>query len=308
MTETPIRPDRSRDLAREGRGRLDRLDLWLILVIVVAAMGVRMFRLAEPARMHFDEVYHARTAAEFLQDWRYGISHNIYEWTHPHLAKYAMAGGIVLFAGHDVRAEGDLGVAVRDAAIEPRRESPEDANARDGDRAWVATGDELIAYDLETREVAARWSLPGASAVAFDPAGTQLLVGTDGGDLLVLDALSLDARVEPGRPPRRAVPRRPLDRPIAQLAAFDGGQRVAALLPGTRWPSWMSGRCRDRAGYGPARRTWSMRDGRRRRRATRRGRGPACGRPGAGHDPRRRRRGVRGGPRERRRRPGRDRR
>ena len=92
-------PTARRRLSREGRGRLDRLDLWLLIVLVVAAMGLRMFRLAEPARMHFDEVYHARTAAEFLQDWRYGISHYIYEWTHPHLAKYAMAGGIVLFAG-----------------------------------------------------------------------------------------------------------------------------------------------------------------------------------------------------------------
>ena len=30
---------------------------------------------------------------EFLQDWRYGVPHNIYEYTHPHLAKYAMALG-----------------------------------------------------------------------------------------------------------------------------------------------------------------------------------------------------------------------
>ena len=29
----------------------------------------------EPLRMHFDEVYHARTATEFLQDWRYGEPH-----------------------------------------------------------------------------------------------------------------------------------------------------------------------------------------------------------------------------------------
>ena len=54
---------------------------------------------ANPARMHFDEVYHARTATEFLQSWRYGISHDIYEWTHPHLAKYAMAAGIVAVRG-----------------------------------------------------------------------------------------------------------------------------------------------------------------------------------------------------------------
>ncbi len=79
IDETPIRPDRSRQLATEGRGRLDRLDLWILIVLVVAAMGLRMFRLSEPARMHFDEVYHARTAAEFLQDWRYGLSHYIYE-------------------------------------------------------------------------------------------------------------------------------------------------------------------------------------------------------------------------------------
>ena len=95
IAETPIRPDRSRLLHASGGGRLDRLDLWILVVLVIAGMGLRMFRLAEPARMHFDEVYHARTATEFLQCWRYGIDHSIYEWTHPHLAKYAMAGGIV---------------------------------------------------------------------------------------------------------------------------------------------------------------------------------------------------------------------
>ena len=45
----------------------------LIVVLVVGTMLLRMFRLAEPYQMHFDEVYHARTATEFLQDWRYGI-------------------------------------------------------------------------------------------------------------------------------------------------------------------------------------------------------------------------------------------
>ena len=64
---------------------------------------VRMWRLDEPYQMHFDEVYHPRTATEFLQDWRYGISHDIYEWTHPHLAKYAMALGLVTF-GEDKSA------------------------------------------------------------------------------------------------------------------------------------------------------------------------------------------------------------
>ena len=173
INETPIRPDRSRLLSTEGRGRLDRLDLWILIVLVVSAMCLRTFRLAEPARMHFDEVYHARTAAEFLQDWRYGLSHYIYEWTHPHLAKYAMAGGIVLFAGHDTSATSNLGTPVRDAAIEPRRPDPLSATARDGDRVWTATGTGLTGYDLQTRKLVASWPIAGASAVAYDASWRQ---------------------------------------------------------------------------------------------------------------------------------------
>ena len=61
--------------------------------------------------MYFDEVYHARTAMEFLQDWRYGEPHDIYEWTHPHLAKYAMALGIEVFGDHRVTGRSELGYA-----------------------------------------------------------------------------------------------------------------------------------------------------------------------------------------------------
>ena len=125
----PIRPDRTAVLRREPGGRLDRFDLWLLVALVLASLLLRTFRLAEPYQMHFDEVYHARTATEFLQDWRYDIDHNIYEWTHPHLAKYAMAAGLVLWGGDHVRATSDLGVPVRAAVIEPRRAS---AGSRDG--------------------------------------------------------------------------------------------------------------------------------------------------------------------------------
>ena len=93
FNELPVRPDRSATLRHEGGGRLDRLDLFLVVLLILGTMLLRTFRLAEPYQMHFDEVYHARTATEFLQAWRYGISHDIYEWTHPHVAKYLMAGG-----------------------------------------------------------------------------------------------------------------------------------------------------------------------------------------------------------------------
>jgi 4-amino-4-deoxy-L-arabinose transferase-like glycosyltransferase len=181
--------DRSHLLEREGGGRLDRLDLWFIGVIVVASLVLRTFNLGEPARMHFDEVYHARTAAEFLQDWRYGQPHAIYEYTHPHLAKYVIAGGLVAFGDDRVTATSALGVPVTDVAIEPAWDDPTAAaTARQGgSRLYVATGSDVRVYDLQTRERLATFVLPGARAVAIDTTGHRLYVGTASGDILTLD-------------------------------------------------------------------------------------------------------------------------
>ena len=230
--ETPFRPDRSASLDREPRGRVDRLDLFLLIVFVVGALVLRTYRVGDPARMHFDEVYHARTATEFLQAWRYDISHDIYEWTHPHLAKYAMAAGIVAFAGHDVASASDLGVPVRDAAVEPRREDPSGSGDRAGDRVWVATGSEVVAYDLATRGVVARWALPGASAVAFDETGLQALVGTDAGDLYAIDAATLDAfpQADPANPEVTPFPVTTVGGPVTRLAAYRDGSHAAVIL------------------------------------------------------------------------------
>ena len=227
--ETPIRPDRSAGLAGERGGRLDRLDLFLVVVLVVGALALRMYRVGDPPRMHFDEVYHARTAAEFLQDWRYDMPHDIYEWTHPHLAKYAMALGIVAFAGHDVDTASSLGVSVDDAAIEPRREDPAGGGARTGERMWVVTGSELIAYDLVTRRMEARWAVPGAISVAFDDQSLQLLVGTEGGDLLALDTGALGTGSDPANPGVEPAPVVTLDGPVTRIAPFQDGSHAAVV-------------------------------------------------------------------------------
>ena len=93
---------------------------WSSVVLVAVTLLVRGVRLEQPAHMYFDEVYHARTATEFLQHWEYGEAHDIYEFTHPHLAKYAMAWGIRLAGGNEITGTVELGVPVSDAVLEPR--------------------------------------------------------------------------------------------------------------------------------------------------------------------------------------------
>ncbi|MGZ6338793.1 MAG: phospholipid carrier-dependent glycosyltransferase, partial [Candidatus Limnocylindrales bacterium] len=233
LTARPLRADRSASLARESGGRLDRLDLWIFVVLVVAAMVLRVFRLPEPYSMHFDEVYHARTATEFLQDWRYGQPHDIYEWTHPHLAKYAMAAGLVLFGDDRVTATSAVGAPVRDAALEPRYDDPTLPGGRGGDRLYLVTGSSIRVYDLETRATVADLAVPGASAVAVDVASHDLFVGTTGGEILTIDTSAFDARRLAASAPL-AAPRSlaTIGGPIQRLYASDGGAYILALLPG----------------------------------------------------------------------------
>jgi predicted membrane-bound dolichyl-phosphate-mannose-protein mannosyltransferase len=188
-------PDRSGALDAEPGGRLGRLDLWVMAVLVVATLVFRVDRLAEPYQMHFDEVYHARTATEFLQSWRYGEPHDIYEYTHPHLAKYAMAAGIVLFGEDRVGATSDLGVPVLGAAIERRWLDPSLPGSRAGDRLYLATGDDgLRVHDLATRDLVASpgWA-SGTTAVAVDDTRHLLYLGGPAGRIDVIDtALAFD--------------------------------------------------------------------------------------------------------------------
>src|SRR6185295_3826848 len=110
-----------------------------------------------------------------------GIPHSIYEYTHPHMAKYAMALGLVAFGEDRVTATGQLGVAVTAAEIERRRDDGLDETRIEGDRLWVATGSEVRAYDLSTRQLAATLALPDAVALAYDKSSHLLYVGTRGG-------------------------------------------------------------------------------------------------------------------------------
>jgi hypothetical protein len=228
----PIRPDRTAALAGEGGGRLDRLDLWVIAVLAITLLSVRMWRLSEPYGMHFDEVYHARTATEFLQDWRYGMSQYIYEWTHPHLAKYAMALGIEAFGQDKTGATSDLGTGVTAAALERRWDNGLDDRFVEGDRLWVTTGSEVRAYDLSTRALVATLALPGASAIAVDDQHHRVYVGLATGEIDTIDAQPLDAARQDGTAAAlQALPLVSIGGEITDLVSIDNPSAVVAVLP-----------------------------------------------------------------------------
>ena len=176
------RRDRSALLVGEPGGRLDRRDLGLVALVFISALLLRTYRLEQPFSMHFDEVYHARTAVEFLQDWRYDMPHTIYEFTHPHLAKYGMALGIETLGNNRVVSTGDLGTPVRAAAIEERWSETTQPGAYLGDRLYVLSGSELRAYDMSAASRPLVYSSAGPFVgLAVDPAThTVFLAGADG--------------------------------------------------------------------------------------------------------------------------------
>jgi hypothetical protein len=122
---------------------------------------------------------------------------------------------------------------VTDAVIEPRRDASLDTERVKGDRLWVATGSEVRAYDLTTRDLAGTLTLPDAVALAYDRSQHLLYVGTRGGEIRIVDTEDLDAT---RRGPPAAVDSRDwmdIGAPIAKLTiSRDQSRLLATLTPG----------------------------------------------------------------------------
>jgi Gpi18-like mannosyltransferase/predicted membrane-bound dolichyl-phosphate-mannose-protein mannosyltransferase len=225
-----IRPDRSVLLRGEPGGRLDRLDALAVVLIFVIGMTLRGTRADQPFQaVTLDELYHPRTAAEFLQDWRYGIPHSIYEYTHPHLAKYLMALGIVALGDNQVVATSDLGTPVRSVALEHRYAAFERPGQRTGDRLFVATGTEVRVIDLRSDEDEARIPV-AATAVGVDESEHVVYAAGDGGVIWSLDTGTLDRWRDIGGGVQDASPIEVgrVNRPVDRLWPVGGDRLVVA--------------------------------------------------------------------------------
>ncbi|HVQ23304.1 MAG TPA: hypothetical protein VMT36_08510, partial [Candidatus Saccharimonadia bacterium] len=230
------RRDRSAELTGERPGRIDRLDVAVALLLLLGALVLRGWRVEEPYDMYFDEVYHARTATEFLQDWRYGQPPTqIYEYTHPHLAKYLMALGIVAFGDDRVSATSELGFAPRDATIEGRWDGVGTRSGRAGDRLYVSGEGSVRVYDLADRAAVTQIALEGGAqpgALVVDPVEHRLLIADQAGGLWAFETQALDD-VRAGDDPATMAPAyrlAELGAPVRTMMVDASGQRLTAIL------------------------------------------------------------------------------
>ncbi len=180
-----FRVDRASEWFREPWRRLDRVDLLLVVAFVLLAFGYRLWRLDIPRAMHFDEVYHARSATEFLSDWEHGWTRDVYEWTHPMLAKYLIAAGIEVANPNQVVASTAIPTSAPALAVAPRRSSSGYMRSI----AFVAEGTKVVALDsLDGNRVSSWDTGHPVAALTYDEEGTRLLVGAaDGGDVRIYD-------------------------------------------------------------------------------------------------------------------------
>ncbi len=195
-----LQPDRRDPYLRERGRRLDRIDLAVVVGLVLFAFLFRLWRLDTPRAMHFDEVYHARSATEWLTDWQEGWTRDTYEWTHPMLAKYLIAAGIVVADPNKVVAETDTGVPYHALAVAPQRQAE---GVVDSIAFGASDGGTITARSVMSGEVVAEWQAGGpVASLAYDPDQARLLVGmSDSGTVITYDlAAFLSVRGERGPP------------------------------------------------------------------------------------------------------------
>ena len=168
----------------EPRRILTRIDLWLLILVTVSTLSLRGWRVGEPTHFQFDEVYHVRTATEFMQDWKYGEPHAIYEYTHPHLAKYLIALGLETFGAPRVDAQTTYPTRIGAIAVRPE-------DALSPGRIWIAGPDEISVIDASTRAVLGALPLRSVSQLLAAHDGS-LWGATENGTIFSVDRATAD--------------------------------------------------------------------------------------------------------------------
>jgi hypothetical protein len=187
-----------------GTSVIGRVELGFALLLVLLTFGFRTYQLGTPKGMYFDEIFYAGSATEFLQDWRYGMPHDISETTHPPFGKYIIAGGLALAGHNEVTLTRTMAWTVNDATYEPTFLDPTAADGRSGDRIILATGSGIVVATHGALDDAILLPLAGARAVTVDTVSHRIFVGTSDGTIWEYSSGSLGLLAEYGTIPHPA--------------------------------------------------------------------------------------------------------
>jgi predicted membrane-bound dolichyl-phosphate-mannose-protein mannosyltransferase len=162
----------------------------IAIVAFAVAMLTRLPGLGHPPGMYFDEVYHARTGAEYI------ANKEVFEWTHPPLAKELISYSMRAFSSFGARPGGDLPQGLGSSGLTSGPESLAWVE-RSGPTARVRFGTLSRTCGLKRTD-----TLPPVTfdpkAIAFD-GGPVFLAGQ--GDEGAPELLRLDSRGERWRAP-----------------------------------------------------------------------------------------------------------
>ncbi len=193
---------------KESRGKpkgtrsIGRFELGFALLLIVLTFAFRIQSLGTPKGMYFDEIYYAGTGAEFLQDWRYGLPHDLSENTHPPFGKYLIAGGMALAGNNEVTLTRAMSWTVSDATYEPTYLDPTASSGLSGDRIFLATGTGIAVAQHGALDTAVLLPLEGAQAVTVDTSSHRIFVGTIDGGIWQYDSRAFDTLAEYGTTPQ----------------------------------------------------------------------------------------------------------
>ena len=175
----PLPEARSIGAWKMGLHPIGRRGAALAGVVFLVVVPTRLAGLSSPQEMYFDEIYHARTAGEYL------AGRDAYEYTHPPLGKELMALSIATLGRWEVADRADAPPGLDSGFVDS-----------DGTNVvWAApapTGDEGVLWTaLPGDECALRPSSPGMpldvrpTAVALAPGGAYV-AGTSRGRTFVV--------------------------------------------------------------------------------------------------------------------------
>lgn len=165
-------PDRAAPVAptggplKPGLHPIGRRGAALAGVVFLAVVPTRLIGLSSPQEMYFDEIYHARTAGEYL------AGRDAYEYTHPPLGKELMALSVKLFGRWGADPAGDAPAGLGDGFADSDGTAAvwaAPSPAGDGGVLWAAAPTDGCTFERASVG-AALSATPTALALAPPPA------------------------------------------------------------------------------------------------------------------------------------------